>query len=164
MITDEQVESALDYLRDSAKPAAVARAQAKTLEKYLGVVEAQQKSMARGLSNAAAQDQARSSPEYKQAWLGRPPCEGSRRKLGNCFRNTSGERTQMKAGPSIVIHAERRFTGRKLTPATSYPAERMLSSSTRMWLDLSAFAAIFFLAGLITLTHYGWSMKSGESE
>ena len=67
MITDKQVEDALDYLRDSAKPAAVARAQAKTLEKYLGVVEAQQKSMARGLSNAAAQDQARSSPEYKQA-------------------------------------------------------------------------------------------------
>ena len=67
MITDKQVEDALDYLRDSAKSAAVAMAQAKTLEKYLGVVEAQQKSMARGLSNAAAQDQARSSPEYKQA-------------------------------------------------------------------------------------------------
>ena len=67
MITDEQVESALDYLRDSAKSAAVARAQSKTLEKYLGVIEAQQKSMARGLSNAAAQDQARSSPEYKQS-------------------------------------------------------------------------------------------------
>lgn len=70
MISDEQVESALDYLRDSAKPAAVARAQAKTLEKYVGVVEAQQKSMARGLSNAAAQDQARASPEYKQALEG----------------------------------------------------------------------------------------------
>lgn len=67
MITDKQVEDALDYLRDSAKQAAVAKAQAKTLEKYLGVIEAQQKSMARGLSNAAAQDQARSSPEYKQA-------------------------------------------------------------------------------------------------
>jgi hypothetical protein len=67
LITDEQVESALDYLRDSARPAAVARAQAKTLEKYVGVVEAQQKATARGLSNAAAQDQARSSPEYKAA-------------------------------------------------------------------------------------------------
>lgn len=67
MISDKQVEDALDYLRDTAKPAAVARAQAKTLEKYLGVVEAQQKSLARGLSNAAAQDQARSSPEYKAA-------------------------------------------------------------------------------------------------
>lgn len=67
MITDKQVEDALDFLRDTAKPAAVARAQARTLEKYLGVVEAQQKSVARGLSNAAAQDQARSSPEYKQA-------------------------------------------------------------------------------------------------
>lgn len=67
IISDEQVEQALDYLRDSAKPAAVARAQARTLEKYLGVVEAQQKAVARGLSNAAAQDQARASPEYKQA-------------------------------------------------------------------------------------------------
>lgn len=67
MITDEQVESALDYLRDSAKHASVAKAQSKTLEKYLGVVEAQQKVLQRGLSNGAAQDVARSSPEYKQA-------------------------------------------------------------------------------------------------
>lgn len=67
MITDEQVEDALTYLRDSAKSAAVARAQAKTLEKYLGVVEAQQKATGKGISNAAAQDQARASPEYKQA-------------------------------------------------------------------------------------------------
>jgi hypothetical protein len=67
MITDDQVESALDYLRDTAKAAAVARAQAKTLEKFVGVVEAQQKVLGRGLSNAAAQDQARSSPEYKAA-------------------------------------------------------------------------------------------------
>ena len=67
MITDDQVESALDYLRDSAKPASVAKAQSKTLEKYVGVVEAQQKVMQRGLSNAAAQDAARSSPEFKQA-------------------------------------------------------------------------------------------------
>lgn len=67
MISDEQIESALDYLRDSAKNAAVARAQSKTLEKYLGVVEAERKAMAIGRSNAAAQDEARSSPEYKQA-------------------------------------------------------------------------------------------------
>lgn len=67
MITEKQVEAALDYLRDSAPEAAVARAQAKTLEKYLGVVEAQQKTLQHGLSNAAAQDAARASPEYKQA-------------------------------------------------------------------------------------------------
>ena len=67
MITDSQVESALDYLRDTAPKAAVARAQARTLEKYLGVVEAQQKALTRGLSNAAAQDHARASPEYKAA-------------------------------------------------------------------------------------------------
>jgi hypothetical protein len=67
MISNEQVEAALDYLRESSRAAAVARAQARTLEKYLGVVEAQQKAVARGLSNAAAQDAARASPEYKQA-------------------------------------------------------------------------------------------------
>lgn len=69
MISDDEVESALTYLRDSAKHAAVARAQARTLEKYLGVVEAKQKTQARGCSNSAAQDQARSSPEYKEALL-----------------------------------------------------------------------------------------------
>lgn len=67
MITDKQVEDALDYLRDTARNAAVARAQSKTLDKYVGVVEAQQKMLQRGLSNAAAQDAARSSPEYKAA-------------------------------------------------------------------------------------------------
>lgn len=67
MISDEQVEDALSYLRDSARQAAVARAQSRTLEKYLGVVEAQQKSKATGRSNAAAQDEARASPEYREA-------------------------------------------------------------------------------------------------
>jgi hypothetical protein len=67
VITDEQVEAALEYLRDSAKQAAVARSQARTLEKYMSVVEAQQKQLAHGLSNAAAQDVARASPEYKAA-------------------------------------------------------------------------------------------------
>jgi hypothetical protein len=67
VITDKQVEDALDYLRDSARTASVARAQARTLEKYLGVVEAQQKAKASGRSNAAAQDEARSSPEYREA-------------------------------------------------------------------------------------------------
>ena len=70
MITDEQIEGALDYLRDSAKHAAIARSNAKTLEKYLGVVEAEQKALQRGLSNAAAQDSARASPEYKTALEG----------------------------------------------------------------------------------------------
>ena len=58
MISDEQVEKALDYLRDSAPKAAVARSQAKTLDKYVGVVEAKAKAMATadGMSNAASQD------------------------------------------------------------------------------------------------------------
>ena len=67
MITDEQVEAALEYLRDSAKHAAVARAQARTLEKFLGVVEAQQKAIHGSVSNNRAQDMARASPEYKQS-------------------------------------------------------------------------------------------------
>lgn len=67
MITEEQVNDALQYLRDSAPKAAIAKAQARTLEKYLSVVEAQQKLQATSKSNAAAQDEARASPEYKQA-------------------------------------------------------------------------------------------------
>lgn len=70
MITDDQVELAIEYLRDSAKSAAIARSQAKTMDKYLGVVEAQQKALLSGLSNAAAQDAARASPEYRQALEG----------------------------------------------------------------------------------------------
>lgn len=69
MISAEQVEKALDYLRDSAPKAAIARSQAKTMDKYLGVVEAKAKAMATadGMSNAASQDWARSSEDYKQA-------------------------------------------------------------------------------------------------
>ena len=69
MLTDDEVQRALDYLRDSAKEAAIARSQAKTLDKYLGVVEAKGKAMATsgGMSNAASQDWARSGHDYKQA-------------------------------------------------------------------------------------------------
>lgn len=68
MISEEDIDRALEYLRDSAKPAAVARSQAKMLEKYVSVVEAQQKQLRMGEgSNAAAQDAARASPEYRQA-------------------------------------------------------------------------------------------------
>lgn len=70
MITDADIDKALEYLRDSAKPAAIARAQARTLEKYLGVVEAQQKAVHGSKSNAAAQDLARASPEYRTALEG----------------------------------------------------------------------------------------------
>ena len=69
MISDDDVERALNYLRDSSPKAAVARSQAKTLEKYLGIVEAKCKALATsdGMSNAASQDWARSSDDYKQA-------------------------------------------------------------------------------------------------
>ena len=69
MISDDQVDAALQYLMDSAPKAAVARSQAKTLEKYLGVVEAKAKAMAtqEGMSNAASQDWARSGQDYRTA-------------------------------------------------------------------------------------------------
>lgn len=67
MISDDEIQRALDYLRDSAKGAAIARSQAKTLEKYVGVVEAIQKQLHRTESNARAQDLARASPEYRGA-------------------------------------------------------------------------------------------------
>jgi vacuolar-type H+-ATPase subunit I/STV1 len=70
VISDDDVEKALEYLRDSAKQAAIARSQAKTLEKYLGVIEAVQKSLHRSESNARAQDMARASPEYREALEG----------------------------------------------------------------------------------------------
>jgi len=67
-LTESDIDKALEYLRDSAKQAAVARSQAKVLEKYVSVVEAQQKQVRQGKdSNAAAQDAARASPEYRQA-------------------------------------------------------------------------------------------------
>lgn len=73
IISEEQVNAALEYLRDSAPKAAVAKAQARTLEKYLSVVEAQQKVIHTqdGQPNNRAQDLARCSPEYKtslEAW------------------------------------------------------------------------------------------------
>lgn len=67
MISDEDAEKAVDYLRDSAKGAAVARQQVIVLEKYLTIVEAEQKRSRTDMSNAAAQDAARASPEYRQA-------------------------------------------------------------------------------------------------
>lgn len=67
MITEEQVDAALQYLRDTARDAAVARSQARTLRKYVEVVEAQQKALHAGLTNVAARDMALASPEYRTA-------------------------------------------------------------------------------------------------
>ena len=71
MISDEQVEQALDFLRESAKKAAIARSQAKTMDKFVGVEEARLKMLAtqEGMSNAASQDWARASKEYKDALI-----------------------------------------------------------------------------------------------
>ena len=67
MISEEQLDKALEYLRETARAAATARSQARTLKKYLDVVEAQQKVIHKDLTNAAARDEARASPEYKTA-------------------------------------------------------------------------------------------------
>lgn len=68
MITEEQVESALDYLRNSAEPASVARAQSRTLKKYVEVVEAEKVSLQAGsMTHAQALMLARATPEYRQA-------------------------------------------------------------------------------------------------
>lgn len=67
MISEEQVNDALEYLRTSAPKAAVARSQVRSLWKWVGVVEAQQKLKNPSESNAASRDLARSSPEYQEA-------------------------------------------------------------------------------------------------
>jgi hypothetical protein len=111
VITDEQVEKALNYLRDTAPEAAVARSQAKTMDKYLGVVEAKAKAMATGdgMSNAASQDWARSTEEYKttlDAWTEavRRDCEFTMLREAAASRieawrtMSSNERAGMKVG------------------------------------------------------------------
>lgn len=68
MLSEEDIDRALEYLRDTAKPAAVARSQAKVLEKYVGVVAAQQAQARMGKGSvSAAQDAAKASPEYREA-------------------------------------------------------------------------------------------------
>ena len=68
MITEEEVDKALEYLRTSAPKAAAARSQAKMLEKFVAITEAQHKQAHKGEgSNADATDAARASADYKQA-------------------------------------------------------------------------------------------------
>lgn len=68
MISEEEVDKALRYLRDSASDAAKARANARYLDAYLKTLRATLKvKHGSGQSNAAAEDAALASPEYRDA-------------------------------------------------------------------------------------------------
>lgn len=67
MITEEQVDLALEFLRERATEAAQARANVKYLSENLKVVRAQIKLRQVGVSAAIAEDKALISVEYKEA-------------------------------------------------------------------------------------------------
>lgn len=67
MILESDIEKAVDYLRDSAKQAAQARADTKYLEAHLKVLKATLKAKSGAGSNAAAEDEALARPEYAAA-------------------------------------------------------------------------------------------------
>jgi hypothetical protein len=65
IVTEAEIDTALDYLRSSALAAAVARSNVKHLEKFLKTKIAQLKKVYAGQgSNAAAEDWALAHPEY----------------------------------------------------------------------------------------------------
>jgi len=67
MISDDEVERALDYLRNNAEKDAQARAEAVYMESWAKTERARLTVMQAGMSNAAAAAVAESSPEYLQA-------------------------------------------------------------------------------------------------
>lgn len=71
MISDADVDKALAFLRDSAKDAAQARANARYLEAHLKALRATLKlKQPPGTSNAAAEDAAFASSDYRDALEG----------------------------------------------------------------------------------------------
>lgn len=70
MISETDIEKAVDYLRASAQEAAQARANVKYLAEYLKSRRASLKLAQVGLSNAAAEDVALSSAEYLETLEG----------------------------------------------------------------------------------------------
>jgi hypothetical protein len=67
VITDAEVERAIDYLRDNAEADAVARANAIYLGEWIKSERARLTTAQAGISNAAARDVAESHPEYLRA-------------------------------------------------------------------------------------------------
>jgi hypothetical protein len=70
VISDDDVDKALRFLRDSSEEAALARANAKYLDAYLKTLKATLKTKMTGLSNAAAEDAALSNQRYLDALEG----------------------------------------------------------------------------------------------
>ena len=64
IVSEADIDTALDYLRRSAQEAAVARSNVKHLEKFLKTKIALLKKNYSKLSNAAAEDEAMAHPEY----------------------------------------------------------------------------------------------------
>ena len=64
VIQDDEVEKALDFLRNSSQEAAEARAQAKYLSEYLKSKVAQIATKQDGMSAAAAEHFAKAHPDY----------------------------------------------------------------------------------------------------
>lgn len=72
MIDDKKLEQALDWLRDNAPKAAKARAERVYLEEWIGSLRAQlaAKAIESGKSAAAAEIEAKASPDYQTALKG----------------------------------------------------------------------------------------------
>ncbi len=64
MITDDQVDKALEYLRTNAHKAATARAHKIYMEEYRKTVKAQQMARHSGIPITAQEREAYSSPDY----------------------------------------------------------------------------------------------------
>ncbi len=67
MIPDEAAEKAVDFLRDTARAAAQARAERLYMEQWIKTVLAQEQAKSAGGSVAASEIQARDSDAYKAA-------------------------------------------------------------------------------------------------
>ena len=67
MITDDEVEKAISWLRDNAKKAGVVAAQREHCDEWLKVEKARLMGLFVGLSNAAAEAEALRHPAYMDA-------------------------------------------------------------------------------------------------
>lgn len=70
MISDTEIERAVDWLRDNAEPAAKARAERLYLEQWVKTVKAQEMAKVTDKSNAAAETIALTSKPYIDALIG----------------------------------------------------------------------------------------------
>ena len=69
----------------------------------------------------------------------------------------------MKAGPSIVIHAEDRFTGKNSRQVTPSAEDVMLSYSMRIYAALNAWLAMCLGVDSIQYSQPGSSEKTGST-